>query len=65
MLATVAALDFDPNFSHDDFIRNFPRSYEGEVRERHKEAFNKNYAELLRLKKEGHDVQINDRLDWT
>jgi hypothetical protein len=31
----------------------------------HEAAFIKNYAELVRLKNEGKDVTINDRLDWT
>ena len=46
-------------------MRHYHRTYEREERAAHEAAFNKNYPLLLKLKKEGHDVQINERLDWT
>ena len=46
-------------------MRHFQRTYEGAERDAHEAAFKKNYAELLKLKKEGHDVVVNERLDLT
>ena len=66
LLAAISlAEDFDPYFSYSDFTRNFPRDYAGENWTIHEAAFNKNYADLIKLHNEGKDVAINDRLDWT
>ena len=60
MLTTCALNDdFDPNFSYADFMRIYERTYSGEELAVHEAAFNLNYAELLRLKSEGIDVEIN------
>lgn len=46
-------------------MKNYSRTYEGKEKADHEAAFKTNFAELLRLKKEGKDVAINDRLDMT
>lgn len=57
--------DFNPYYTYADFNRTYPRTYTGDEWAKHEAAFIKNYVELVRLKKEGKDVTINDRLDWT
>lgn len=61
----VLADEFDPDYSYSDFERQYKRNYQGSDRALHEAAFKKNYAELLKLKKEGVDVAISERLDWT
>lgn len=57
--------DFDPEYSHSDFMRQSNRNYQGNEKAAREAAFKKNYAELLRLKRLGKDVAINNFLDWT
>ena len=65
LVICTLADEFDPDYSYSDFMRQFNRNYQGNEKAAHEAAFKKNYAELLRLKREGKDVAINDRLDWT
>lgn len=64
-VTAVLGEDFDPTFSHGDFMRNFNKTYQDHERAAHEAAFRNNYAELLRLHGEGRDVAVNERLDWT
>ena len=52
-LLTVLALtvDIDPNYSFDDFVRDYHRTYEGEEKAAHAAAFKKNFANILRYKR--------------
>lgn len=59
LTALALAAELGPNYSYDDFMEDYHRAYEGQERAAHEAAFNKNYANLLRLKEEGHDVILN------
>jgi len=37
----------DPNYSYDDFMKHFNRTYRGEEKILHEAIFNRNYAELV------------------
>ena len=65
-LAICAVADeVDPSYNYDDFMRQFDRTYKGEEKNIHEKIFNEKYAQLLKLKAEGHQLAVNDFLDWT
>lgn len=55
----------DPNYSYDDFMRHFNRTYTGAEKAMHEEIFKQNYDELIRKINNGEDVKVNNFLDWT
>lgn len=60
--------DYDSTYKYEDFERQFGRSYKGEERRKHKEAFEAAYAEIQRMRADPNvdfDVKINDLADWT
>ena len=61
VLLTVGALADvnDPNYTYDDFMRQFNRTYTGEVKETHKKIFEKNYADLLARQAKGETCVVN------
>ena len=61
VLLTVSAVtnDIDPNYTYKDFMRQYNRTYEGEEKSLHERIFNSGYAEILRLRDQGHDLVVN------
>jgi hypothetical protein len=60
----ILADELDPSYSFEDFRSQFHKNYDNEKqRQIHEKIFEKNYAELLKLKGEGHDVIVNEQLD--
>ena len=64
-VSCAIAVELDPNYSYDDFMKQFNRNYQGWEKALHEKIFKEQYAELLKLKAQGHDVVVNDFLDWT
>lgn len=54
----------DPNYSYDDFMKQFNRTYEGEEKYDYQQIFNKNYADLVEKNNNGADLSITNFLDW-
>ena len=55
---------YDQNYNYDTFYIQFNRNYEGEERADHEAIFNQRYAEIQELRKQGHDVIVNEFTDW-
>lgn len=55
VLLTVAAVadELDPNYSYDDFYRQFNRTYTGEEKASHKQIFDDKFRELKKLREQG------------
>lgn len=63
---TFSQLDpFDPGYTYYDYNRTYPQPYTGADWDLHEAAFNKTYAELVKLRNEGKPVEINDKVAWT
>lgn len=67
VLLAVSALSdqVDPDYTYDDFMRQFNRTYTGEEKAIHEKAFYKNYADLLARQLNGENAMVNKFLDWT
>ncbi len=65
LAACTLADEVDPNYSYNDFMRQYNRTYTGEERAIHEQIFNRKYAELLKLRSQGHELAVNQFLDWT
>ena len=66
LLATYALADEnDPDYTYEDFMRQYNRTYAGEEKATHEKIFYKNYADLLARQLKGETAVVNDFLDWT
>ena len=67
VLLTVSALadEVDPDYTYEDFMRQYNRTYTGEEKAIHEKAFYKNYADLLARQLRGENAVVNKFLDWT
>ena len=59
-----SSLPLDHNYNYDTFMVQFGRTYIGEEKKQHEKIFNKNFAEFLRLKDNGKDVEVSTFMDW-
>ena len=67
VLLTVSTLadEVDPDYTYEDFMRQFNRTYTGEEKAIHEKAFYINYADLLARQLRGENAVVNKFLDWT
>ena len=59
----INAVELDPNYSCEDFMRQFGRTYTGEEKDYRCGIFEQNYRKLLIMAAEGKDVQVTQFLD--
>ena len=64
ILIAVNCDKIDPNYSYDDFMKHFNRTYQGQEKDLHQAIFNQNYADLVSKIESGQDLKINNFLDW-
>ena len=59
----INAVKLDPNYSCEDFMRQFGRTYTGEEKDYRCGIFEQNYRKLLIMAAEGKDVAVTQFLD--
>lgn len=56
--------EIDTTYDYERYCISFNRTYSGEEKEHHRLMFNQNYAEILELRKQGHDLAPSNFTDW-
>lgn len=64
IIPPVFQQQFDESYNYDTFYIQFNRKYVGQERADHEAIFNQKFAEIQKLRKQGHDVIVNEYTDW-